>query len=164
MHGVYRTAETSLGLLEEISSSPIPANKFQSCTEPEWDLQDSPFSSVQGFFTSKGLLPFLAKWQKNHFCLWPFTVGGKTVTNHPNNGQILCVMLLLFSSFNNFLLCFLLPSKTVTVLLEMFLFSSPLECNCQLLLFGFFFFFITALYNEKVGVNERKRKRRTTIR
>lgn len=64
MHGVYRTAETSLGLLEEISSSPIPANKFQSCTEPEWDLQDCPFSNVQGFFTSKGLMPFLAKWQK----------------------------------------------------------------------------------------------------
>lgn len=28
----------------------------------------------------------------------------------------------------------------------------------------FWFGFTTALYNEKVGVNERKRKRRTTIR
>lgn len=57
MYGVYRIAEISPGLLEEISSSPIPENQFQSCRDPEQDLQDSPFSSVQGFFTIKGLFP-----------------------------------------------------------------------------------------------------------
>jgi len=40
-------------------------------------------------------------------------------------------------------------------------FPSPVEGNCWV---WFCFVFNAALYNEKVGVNERKRKRRTTIR
>lgn len=41
-------------------------------------------------------------------------------------------------------------------------FPSPVEVNCSFVFVCFVF--NTALYNEKVGVNERKRKRRTTIR
>lgn len=55
----------------------------------------------------------------------------------------------------------LLSSKEGTFFVETCLFSILCEGNCWV---WFSFVLIAALYNEKVGVNERKRKRRTTIR